>query len=106
MDERRSPRVAGHLRAEHDVAERARDALGQLVEPVEREREPVRLLVDSEMVALQLTDLVPPDPGDPELALANPFGLEHPACPLGGRLLVDLRAAAIRRLDRDQRESS
>ncbi len=45
------PLVADDLRADDDVAERARNAVGELVEAVDRKREHVGLLVDPEMLA-------------------------------------------------------
>jgi hypothetical protein len=41
VHERPAPRLADDLRAEHDVAERARNPRRQLVEPVDRKREHV-----------------------------------------------------------------
>src|SRR6185312_276462 len=61
MDERPTPFVADHLRTDDDVAELARHALGELVAPVDREREDVGGLVDPQVLALQAAHLVGPD---------------------------------------------
>ena len=58
MHERSAPRVADDLRADHDVSERTRHTLGDLLPPVEREREDIRRLVDAEVITLQRTDLL------------------------------------------------
>ena len=51
VDERPAPLLADDLRADDDVAERPRDAVRQLVEAVDREREHVGRLVDAEVLA-------------------------------------------------------
>ena len=57
VDERPTPFVTDDLRAEDDVAQRPRHAVGQLVEAVDRERQDVGGLVDAEMLCLEGTDL-------------------------------------------------
>ena len=79
VDERRAPRVADDVRAEHDVAERARDAGRHLVAAVEREREHVRRLVDAEVLALQRADFLGRDELEAELTVVDPFGMQHRA---------------------------
>src|SRR3954471_16671781 len=56
--ERPAPLGADDLRAEDDIAERARYSFRDLVAAVDREREHIGRLVDPKMVALQLAHLV------------------------------------------------
>ena len=49
VDERPAPLRPYDLRAQHHVAERARDTLGDVVTTVERERQDVGRLVDAEV---------------------------------------------------------
>jgi hypothetical protein len=103
VHERRTPLVADHLRAEDDVTDRARHALGHLVAPVERKREHVRRLVDPEVLVLQCAHLVGADEGDPELAVVDALLGEDGAGELLRGTFVDRRAAAVRGLDEDHR---
>ena len=99
MRQRRPPGVADHLRAEDDVAERARHSLRELVAPVDREREHVGRLVDPEVLALQRADLLRPDEREPELAVLDPLGAQHAAGELDGGPLVHLDTASVVDLD-------
>ena len=101
VHERRPPLLADDLRAEDDVAERARHPVGQLVPPVDREGEHVGRLVDAEVVALQRAHLVGPGEREPELAVLDPLGGEDAPRQLDGGRLVDLGAAPVLDLDRD-----
>jgi hypothetical protein len=76
VHERPPPLVADDLRADGDVAERARDPLGQRLAAVEREREDVGRLVDPEVVALQLAALLRPDECEADLAVLDPLRCE------------------------------
>ena len=68
VDERALPLFSNDLRAHHDVAELARQPVGQIVERVERERERVRRLVDLEMLELERAALLGADEHEPEVA--------------------------------------
>ena len=103
VNERSAPFVADDLRAEHDVSEGPRNAIGQLVSSVEREREDVRRLVDPEVLVLQRSHLVGVDERDPELAVVDAFRREDRPGELFRSELVDRDAAAVRRLDEDHR---
>src|SRR6186997_2729256 len=100
VDERGAPRVADDLRAEDGVAELTWHASGELVPPVDREREHVRGLVHSEVIALQRTHLVRPDECEPEVSRVDALGRQNEARDLLGARLVDLGAASILDLDR------
>ena len=69
--------------------------------PVEREREDVGRLVDSEMLALQPPDLLRRDECEPELAVLDALGGEHPPRELDRAGFVDLHPAPVLDLDRD-----
>ena len=97
--ERRAPRLADDLWAQHDVAERARHAVGQLVAAVDREREHVGRLVDPEVLALQHADLVGPDEREPELAVLDPLGPQYAASQLDRGALVHRLPAPVVDLD-------
>src|SRR4051812_46329495 len=72
VDERRPPRLADHLRAEHRVAELARQPGCERLATVDREREHVGDLVAPDVVALELPHLVGTDEMQAELALRDP----------------------------------
>ena len=105
VHERRSPRVPDHRRAEDDIPERARHALRQLVPSVEREREDVGLLVETEVLTLELPHLVRAHERDAQLALAHALVLEHAPRKRDGLVLADLEPAAVLDLDRDHRRA-
>src|SRR6266508_2530619 len=92
---RRRPGGRGH------VTERARNPFGNLVAPVDREREHVGRLVDPEVVALEVADLFLVDERDPELAVLDAFRGEQAPRELDGSGLVDLHPAPVVDLDRD-----
>jgi hypothetical protein len=69
VHERSAPGVSHYLRAEHDVTELTRHSCGQLVAAVDRECERIRLLVDPEMLALEVTDLLRTDELKADLAV-------------------------------------
>ncbi len=104
MDERRPPLGAHHRGAEDDVSERARLPLREVVAPVEREREHVGRLVDSEMLALELAHLLSTYERDAELAVRDAFGGKHAPGEIRCLRLGDLRPASVLRLDRDHVE--
>ncbi len=99
MRQRRAPRLTDDRGAEHDVAERARQAFRQLVAAVDREREHVGRLVDPEMLALQLAHLLRPDEREPELPVLDSLSPQHRTRELDGRALVDLDTASVVDLD-------
>ena len=103
VHERLPPRVAHDLRADDEIAERARQPVRQLLAPVEREREHVRRLVDPEVLLLQRPALVRGNEREPELALLDPLGGENALCELDRGGLVDLRPAPVLDLDSDHR---
>src|SRR5947207_1974674 len=103
VHQRPAPVVAGHLRADDDVAELARQSFRQVVERVHRERERVRRLVDPEMLELQRSALLRSDEDEAELARLDPLRREHAARELAGALLVDRDARAVVHLDLDHR---
>jgi hypothetical protein len=76
VHERSAPGVSHHLRAEHDVAELTRHSCGQFVAAVDRERKRIRLLVDAEMLALEVTDLLRIDELEADLAVADSLRLQ------------------------------
>ena len=65
------------LRAQDDVAERARQARGQLVAAVDREREDVRRLVDPRCSRFSARISSGADEREPELAGVDPLCGEH-----------------------------
>ena len=73
VDEWPAPLVLHDLRADDDVAELPRHAVGQLVPAVDREGEDVGRLVDAEVLTLQGTDLVLVDERDAEVAAVDPL---------------------------------
>ena len=79
VHKRDAPGLADHLRAENRISELARQAGLEGVAPVDREGEHVRHLVDSQMLALERTDLIRPDEVQPELAVVDPLLGQH--CP-------------------------
>ena len=101
VHERPPPLVADDLRADDDVAERPRDAFGQLVEAVDREREHVRRLVDAEVLGLERADLVGTDERDPELAVRHALGGERVTREGDRSACVHFDAAAVLDLDLD-----
>src|SRR5262245_66059417 len=106
VDERRPPFLADDLRAEDRVAQLARDTVGQLLAAVDREREDVGRLVLPEMLAFQRAHLARADEEQPEIAVVDALGPEHPTSQVLGRLLIDERAASILDLDCHQSVTS
>ena len=76
VHERRTPFLADDLRAHDDVAELPRQPVRQIVELVDRERERVGRLVDAEVLALEVTDLLRTDELKAELAVADSLRLQ------------------------------
>src|SRR2546423_186043 len=103
VHDRRAPLGADNLWADDDVAELARQALREIVEQVDRERDGVGRLVDPEMLLLQGAALFRPDEHETELARVNALRGEHASRELGCTLLVDLDARAVVDLDLDHR---
>src|SRR5438477_7386087 len=101
--QRPAPLVTDDLGADHDVAERARHALGKLLAAVDREREHVRHLVELEMLALERAHLVLTDEGDSQLAVGHTLRAQHLPRELDRGGLVDLHPAPVRHLDGDHR---
>src|SRR3954463_4052939 len=99
MREGPAPVVADDLRAEDDVAERARHSLRQLVASVDRERQDVGRLVDAEMIPFQPAHLVRADERDPELTAVDPLGAQDPLRELAHARLVHDQAAPVLELD-------
>src|SRR5579872_2446391 len=106
VNERRAPLRPDDLRADDDVAELARQPVGQLVERIERKRERVGRLVDAEVLALQRLALLRADEREPELARVDAFGSEDAADQLDRAGLVDLHARPVLDLDLDHRRRS
>src|SRR5581483_8029366 len=98
--QRLAPTLADDLRAEDDVAEHAGRPGGHLAAAVDREREHVGRLVDSEVIALQRPHLLAGDEREAELAVVDSLGPEHAPGQLDRGGLVDLDAAPILDLDR------
>ena len=103
VDERPLPLFSNDLRAHHDVAELARQPVGQIVERVERERERVGRLVDLEMLELERAALLGADEHEPEVTRLDSFTGEHLAGELDGAGLVDGDARPVLDLDLDHR---
>jgi hypothetical protein len=101
VDERSPPFRTYDLRADDRVAELAREPVRHLVALVDREREGVRGLVDSEVLSLQPLDLIGLDEVDAELTVVDAFGGEHLPGKRDRPLLVDLLPASVVDLDRD-----
>jgi hypothetical protein len=101
VDERPAPVLADDLGAEDDVAERARLTRRQRLEPVDRERENVRRLVDAQVLALERLHLAGTHEGDPQLARGDPLPCEHLAREGDGARLVDDGGAPVRDLHVD-----
>src|SRR5439155_19798633 len=87
--------------AGNGIAELAGDSHGQALAAVDREREHVGGLIDSEVVALQHPDLLGADEDEAELPLLDALGGQHRAGKRGRSFLVHLDTAAIRYFDRD-----
>src|SRR5689334_21238714 len=103
MDERRAPGVAYDLRAEHDVPELPGQAVGNRLAPVDGKGKRIRLLVDAEVLALQRADFLGRDELEAELAVVDPFGMQHSADQLRRGGGVELGARTVRNLDLDHR---
>src|SRR5688500_6488256 len=101
MHERLAPGSSDHLGAEHDVAELARKAVGQVTALVDRKREDIGCLVDTEMLAFEQADFVRTHKGEAEIPLGNSLGSQHPARQGSGLVLVNRQAAAVLELDPD-----
>ena len=89
VDERPAPVLANDFGTNDRVAELAREALGNPVARVDREREHVGRLVDPEMLALEPPDLVRRHEVDPELAFLHSLGGEDVPSDLHYACLVD-----------------
>src|SRR5579862_6427046 len=99
MRERLAPALADHVRTEHDISERAREPVRQLVAAVDRKGEDVGGLVDAEMIALERAHLVGSDEREPQLPVRDPLGAQDACGELDRRCLVDLdREQARQRL--------
>ena len=70
---------------------------------VDRKGERVGLLVDAEMLALEVADLVAPDEREAELALVDPLLAKHVADQLRSGLEIERRGRTVRHLDLDHR---
>src|SRR5436190_17485185 len=99
MHERGAPGISNHRRAEHDVAELTRHSCQQLVAAVDRERERIRFLVDAEMLALEVADLLRIDELKAELASVDSVGLQDLADQIRSSLEVEILAGTVRHLD-------
>ena len=77
VHERRPPGFAHDLRAEHRVAELARQPGRQLLAPVDREGQHVGRLVDAEVLAFERAHLLRADERDAQLALVDALGRKH-----------------------------
>src|SRR3954471_17417153 len=103
VHERRVPGVADHRRTEDDVAELPRETGRQVVASVDRKRERVGRLVDTEVLAFERTALVRSDEREPDLALVDSFRGEDRANDRGRLVGVELGAASIEDLNVDHR---
>src|SRR6476646_6938927 len=103
MNERNSPGVADDLRADYDVAQLPRHSGRDRLAAVDRKGERVGLLVDAEMLALEVANLVAPDEREAELALVDPLLAEHVANQLRSGLEIERRGRTVRHLDLDHR---
>src|SRR5512133_3076297 len=99
VHERSTPGVSDHLRAEHDIAELTRNSRRQRVAAVDRERERICLLIDPEMLALEITNLVRADELQAELAVPDSLRLQNLADQVRRDLEVEDRAGTVRHLD-------
>ena len=99
VHERSAPGVSDHLRAEHDVAELTRHSRRQRVAAVDRESERIRLLVDPEMLAFEITDLVRGNELKAELAVPDSLRLQNLADHVSCGPEVESRARTVRHLD-------
>src|SRR5262249_16779986 len=95
VDERRTPCVADDLRAHDDVAELARQTLGQVVERVDRERQRVGRLVDPEMLLLERAALVRTDEYEAELTRVDALCGKHRPPELAPPLFVAGNAGPV-----------
>src|SRR5947209_4554962 len=95
VDERFPPLFTHHRRAHDDVAQLARQAVRQFLEPVEREGERVRGLVDAEVLALQRAALLRPDEREPELTRLDTLAREDALRERRRSRLVHRLAAAV-----------
>src|SRR5688572_32144134 len=103
VHQRLAPALPDDLGTEDDVAQRAGLPVRKLVTAVEREREDVRRLVDTEVLALERAHLVARDPRDAELAVGYSFSRDDPDGERLRRGAVDRYAASVVGLDRDHR---
>jgi hypothetical protein len=97
------PLGADELGAENDVAELARDALGELVPPVDRKREDIGGLVDPQVAVLELPHALGALEGHAEIALFHALGAQDTAAQLHDRDLLQRHAASVFELDADHR---
>src|SRR2546423_654981 len=84
-----------------DVVELARQARRELLAAIDREGERVRRLVDPEMVALQLANLLRANKRQSELALVDPLRSEHVLRKRNRTGDVQLGSASVHDLDVD-----
>src|SRR5215210_5860711 len=106
VDERALPGRADHLGTQHHVAELTGHGGRKLLAAVDREREHIRRLVDSEVVSLQRPDLAGSDERKAEIARVDALGRERAAAQGEGALLVDRHAAPVLELDLDHERRS
>src|SRR5262245_31205544 len=79
VDERRPPSFPDDLRADDDVAELSRHALGQILTSVDREGKDVGRLLDPQVLELQRAHFRRGGEGDPEIAVGNALRVEDVA---------------------------
>src|ERR1700730_12189555 len=87
-----APRFSNHLRADDNVTELTRHSCRQRLPAVDRESERIRLLVDREMLALQVADLIGTDELQAELAILDSLRLQNLADQIRRSLEVEGRA--------------
>src|SRR6476660_9333960 len=103
MNEWASPGVTDDLGADDDVAQLSRHFGRDRLAAVDRKGERVRLLVDAEMLALEVADLVAPDEREAELASGDPLLAQHVADQLRSGLEIERPLLIIGHLDLDHR---
>jgi hypothetical protein len=99
VHKRGAPCVSDNLRTEHDVAELARNSRRQRITAVDREGERICFLVDPEMLALEIADLVRADELKTELAVPDSLSLQNLADHVPRGPEVECRAGTVRHLD-------
>src|SRR6266540_2597136 len=100
-----TPLVADNVGAQHHVTKRARNARRQLVAAVDRKREHIRRLINSEVLSLQHTHLLRRHERQPQLTLEDALGREHLVRQRCRGIDVDCAPAAIRDLDGDHQRA-